>query len=301
MTRPARSRYRYTPGTSGRSSSFRRAGASGSIGSGAGHDQDLLQVFDAVAVRRRLLEAHLLGGRPHFGLQAADLRLDLLRTAADLLPLLLLQRHLEVVGLVDAPEDVVDRLDDRLGGDAVLLVIGPLDGAPAAGLVESGAHRVGRPVGVHQDPAVDVAGGAAAGLDERAGRAQVPFLVGVENRHERHLRQVETLAQEVDADQDVELPLPEIPEDVDPLQGVDFGVQVLDAHAQIAVVAGQLLGHPLGERGDEDALPLLDALPDLVQEIVHLVAHRTDLDHRIHQAGRPDDLLDDLPLRHPQL
>src|SRR6266850_2570245 len=137
MTRPARSRYRYTPGTSGRSSSFRRAGASGSIGSGAGHDQDLLQVSDAVAERRRLLEAHRLGGGPHIGLQAGDLRLDLLRTAADLLPLLLLQRHLQVVGLVDAPEDVVDRLDDRLGGDAVLLVVGPLDGAPTTNLIKN--------------------------------------------------------------------------------------------------------------------------------------------------------------------
>src|SRR5467141_4120680 len=152
MTRPARSRYRYTPGASGRSSSFRRAGASGSIGSGAGHDQNLLQIPDAVAERGRLLEAHLLGGGPHIGLQAGDLGLDLLRPAADLLPLLLLQRHLQVVGLVDAPEDVVDRLDDRLGGDAVLLVVGPLDGAPAVGLVESGAHRVGRPVGVNKDP-----------------------------------------------------------------------------------------------------------------------------------------------------
>src|SRR5437762_13596835 len=148
MTWPARSRYRYTPGASGRSSSFRRAGASGSIGSGAGHDQDLLQGIDAVAECRRLLETHALRGRTHVGLQAGDLRLDLLRPAADLLPLLLLQRHLEVVGLVDAPEDVVDRLDDRLGGDAVLLVVGVLDGAPAVRLVDSGAHRVGRPVGV---------------------------------------------------------------------------------------------------------------------------------------------------------
>src|SRR6266704_6549842 len=107
MTRPARSRYRYTPGASGRSSSFRRAGASGSIGSGAGHDQDLLQVLDAVAERGRLLEAHLLGGGPHVGLQAGDLGLDLLGTAPDLLPLLRLQRYLQVVRLVDAPQDVV--------------------------------------------------------------------------------------------------------------------------------------------------------------------------------------------------
>ena len=71
--------------------------------------------------------------------------------------------------------------------------------APAVGLANRGPHRVGHRVSVHDDPAVDVAGGAAGRLDQRAGRSQEAFLVGVEDRDERHLRQVEPFAQQVDA------------------------------------------------------------------------------------------------------
>ena len=40
---------------------------------------------------------------------------------------------------------------------------------------------------------------------------------------------------------------------------------------------------------------------DLVQQVVHLAAHRADVHLGIHQAGGPDDLLDDDALREPQL
>src|SRR3989304_4964500 len=65
------------------------------------------------------------------------------------------------------------------------------------------AERVGADVGVHDDVAVDGAGGAADRLDERAAAAQKALLVSVEDADEAHLRQVEALAQQVDADDDV--------------------------------------------------------------------------------------------------
>jgi hypothetical protein len=100
----------------------------------------------------------------------------------------------------------------------------------------------------------DVAGGAADGLDERARAAQEALLVGVEDRHQGDLGQVEALAQQVDADQHVELAAAQIAQDLDALEGVDVAVQVADAHAELGVVLGEILGHALGERGDEHAL-----------------------------------------------
>ena len=51
--------------------------------------------------------------------------------------------------------------------------------------------------------------------------AQEALLVRVEDRDERDLRQVEPLAQEVDADEDVEDAAAEVAEDLDALERLD--------------------------------------------------------------------------------
>ncbi len=151
----------------------------------------------------------------------------------------------------------------------------------------------GHIVRVHDGPAVHVARGAADRLDQRAAGAQEAFLVGVQNRHQRHLREIETLAQQVDADQDVELALPQVAQDLNALERVDIRVEVADLHPQLLIVLRQVLRHPLGQRRDEHPLACRRARADLGQQIVHLAADRPHLDDGIEQAGRPDDLLDD--------
>ena len=133
-------------------------------------------------------------------------------------------------------------------------------------------------------------------ISERSA-AQEAFLVGVEDADERDLGNVEALAKQVDADEHVELAAPQIADDLDALERVDVGVEVADADADLAVVLGQILGHALGQRGDEHAVALLGALADLGEQVVDLVRDRADLDLGIEQAGRPDDLLDDDALR----
>ncbi len=166
-----------------------------------------------------------------------------------------------------------------------------LDGASPLGLAQGGRHRVGHLVPVHDHFPVHVAGGPARGLDQRRPRPQIAFLVGVEDGHQRHLGDVEPLAQQVDADQRVELAEAQVADDGGPVEGVDVRVQVAHAQAELLVVLGQVLGHPLGERGHQHPLLALGPGPDLVQEVVHLVAGRPHGDLGVHQAGGPDDLL----------
>ena len=175
----------------------------------------------------------------------------------------------------------------------MLLVVGQLDRAAPVGLRERLAHRVGLLVGVHDHPALDVAGGPADRLDQRGLPAQEALLVGVEDRHERDLRQIEALAQEVDADEHVVLAEAQVADDLDALERVDLGVQVADLEAHLQQVVGEVLAHLLGQRGHQHALVLVDALADLVHEVVDLVARLAHVDLGVDDAGRADDLLDD--------
>ena len=86
------------------------------------------------------------------------------------------------------------------------MVVLELLGSAAVGFGDGHAHGIGHGVGVKNRLAVKVARGAAHGLDERARRAQKPFLVGVENCNQGNLRQVQSLAQEIDPDEHVEFP-----------------------------------------------------------------------------------------------
>ena len=115
------------------------------------------------------------------------------------------------------PLTIVGRLD------AVLRVVALLDRAPAVRLVDRRPHRIGDAVGVHDDLAADVAGRPADHLDERPGAPQEALLVRVEDGDERDLGQVDALAQQVDADDDVVDAEPQVAQDRDPLERVDLG------------------------------------------------------------------------------
>ena len=106
-----------------------------------------------------------------------------------------------------------------------------------------------------------------------------------------HSGNVETLAQQVDADQRVESAEPQIADDLDALDGVDVGMHVADADALLVQIFGQVLGHALGEHGDQAAVALLRHRAHLADQIVDLRARRPDVDRRIDQAGRADHLL----------
>ena len=86
-----------------------------------------------------------------------------------------------------------------------------------------------------------------------------PSLSASRMRHQGHLGQVEALAQQVDADQHVELAQPQLAQELDASQGVDLGVQVAHPDPVLQQVVGEVLGHPLGQRRDQHALVALGA------------------------------------------
>src|SRR5438105_3861414 len=265
------------------------------LGRALGEGEELAaELLDLVPELRRILEPELLGGREHLLLEVDDEALYL--AAAHALHLAATAaapaRHVRLLER-EKLRDVGDALDDRHRRHPVLLVVGELDGPAAARLVERPLDRLRELVRVHEHPAVHVPRRAAYRLDQRRLPAQEALLVGVENRDERDLRQVEALAEQVDADEHVVLPQTQLADDLDPLQRVDLGVEVARLHARLEQVVGQVLGHLLRQRRDEHPLAGLLAPADLVQQVVDLVPRRAQLDLRVDEEGRADQLLGD--------
>ena len=72
-------------------------------------------------------------------------------------------------------------------------------------------------------------------------------------------------------------------------------MQIAHFDVHFAQIGGQALGHLFGQRRDQHAIAFARGLDDLGVEIVHLSGGGANVDFGIEQAGRTDDLLDDLP------
>ena len=111
--------------------------------------------------------------------------------------------------------------------------------------------------------------------------AQEALFIGVQDGHERHLGQIESLTQKVDAHEHVELAPAQIAQDLRALQGGDVRVHVARLHALVEQVVGQVLRHLLRERRDEHALVARRPLLRLVDDVVDLAGARAHDDLRI--------------------
>ena len=163
--------------------------------------------------------------------------------------------------------------------------------APAVGFLQRRTDRTGAPVRVQDGHSVEIARGPSDGLDQRAFGTQKPFLVGIEDRHQRNLGHVQTFAQEVDAHQHVEHAQAQIANDLDPFHRVDVRVQVANPDAVLLEELGQVFSHALGQRRNQDPFLALHAQADLRQHIVNLAGSGTHVHARIDQAGGTHDLL----------
>src|SRR5262245_45149856 len=171
------------------------------LGGGVVDDRELggAQALDLVAQPRGFLEVEIGGGRAHARLEVGDHRLEIVADGGS--GLLVADagkpaagRDQHVVALVDRLQNVGDVAAHALRRDAVRGVERFLLFTPPIGLGDGALHRAGHGVGIEDDTAVDVARGAADGLNERGLAAQESLLVGVEDRNQRAFRNVEALA-----------------------------------------------------------------------------------------------------------
>ena len=86
----------------------------------------------------------------------------------------------------------------------------------------------------------------------------------------------------------------QVAQNLDALQGVNVRVQVVHLDVDLAQIVGQVLGHALGQRGDEHALAPRRAQANLPDQVINLALGWPHNHLRVHQAGGADNLFDDL-------
>ena len=179
----------------------------------------------------------------------------------------------------------------------MLLVVLHLFLSTPVGLVHGLPHAVGDLVCIENNPAIHVTCCPARRLREGAVGTEEPLLVGIQHRYQRYLRQVQSFAQQVDADQHIKEATAQFRHDLHPLKGLHIGVDVVASYVVPCQVLGQLFRHPLGKRGDQYPFILLHAHLNLLHQVVYLVEAGTHIDGRVKQAGGANQLIHHDPFR----
>ena len=143
---------------------------------------------------------------------------------------------------------IAHRLFDRLRRDPVRLIVLLLQRTAAVRFVDRRAHGIRYRIRIHDHMPLRIAGGAADRLDQRRLRTQEAFLIRIQDRYQRNLRNIQPLPQKVNANQHVEHIQTHIPDDLRPLQRVNVGMQVLYPDPHFTHIIGQILRHPLRQR-----------------------------------------------------
>ena len=121
--------------------------------------------------------------------------------------------------------------------------------------------------------------------------AQETLFVGIEDSHERHLGQVQTLAQEIDTDEHIIYAGAEVIEDANAVHRIYIAMNVSRLDTELDKVVIELLSHALGQRGHESTLTALGAQHYLLKQVIDLVHSGSYLDDGVKKARWAYELL----------
>ena len=173
----------------------------------------------------------------------------------------------------------------------VLLIVRLLFFAAAVGFVNRALHAVGNAVGIHNNTTVRITRCTADGLNHRRITAQKAFLVRIQNRNQRYLRQIKAFAQQVNAYQHIKLTGTQAVNNFRSLNRSDFRMQIAHTHTCLLQIFRQILCHALRQCSHQHTLARGGNLIDFAQQIINLSLNRADFNLRVQQACRADNLL----------
>ena len=140
----------------------------------------------------------------------------------------------------------------------MLFIICHLDCPTAGSFIDSALHGLGHGVRIHNHMSLTVAGCPTDGLDQATLVAEETFLVCIKNCHQTNLGNVDSLAQQVNPNQNVKDTQAQVSNNLGSLQGLDIRVHVLDLDTHFLEVVRQIFRHLLGQGCDKGPLILFD-------------------------------------------
>jgi len=170
-------------------------------------------------------------------------------------------------------------------------IVGMLLFAPTVGFTNRAFHRAGHAICIHDDPPIGVARGPANGLNQRRFRPQKALLICIEDRNQTALRDIETLAQKVDAKQDIKGAQPQIPQYLNALNRIDIAVHVAHPNALLMQIFGEIFSHAFRQCCGQNPLSHRCDFAYLIEKIIHLRFHGTNFHRWVKQARGTNHLL----------
>ena len=130
---------------------------------------------------------------------------------------------------------------------------------PAPGRFADGPfHGSCNGIRIHDHPAVGIPGRPPDGLDHSSVAAEEPFLVGIQDGYQAHFRHVQPFSEQVDTHQYIELPGPQVMDDLRPFDGGNVRMEVADSDPGSGKVFRQVFCHFLGQGGNKGSFILFN-------------------------------------------
>src|SRR5713101_8371811 len=141
------------------------------------------QIFDRIAQLGCFFKLEALGGLAHVALKFGDVGVQLFLRfkVRDSIRSI---NKVRIVGLHNLGQRHIQRPDNALRGNAVFLVVSPLQGAAAISFIHRFLHGISNAIGVENRSSVEVARAAAHGLNQRTRGTQEALFIGIENGDE---------------------------------------------------------------------------------------------------------------------
>ena len=163
----------------------------------------LLQALDFIAQAGRFFKIKIGCCITHVFFQSLKMSLEVVANQRAFV-LIKPRIHSHMIGLIDTAQDIADVLFDRLRCDAIGLVIRHLFFAAAVGLGNGPLHGAGNLICIKDYFAVDIARGAANGLNQTRLGPQKTLFIRIQNCHHATFRNIQSFTQQVNSNEHIE-------------------------------------------------------------------------------------------------
>ena len=173
----------------------------------------------------------------------------------------------------------------------MFLIICHLNCTAALRFIQCQTHGIRNRICIHDNMTFTVSRRTSDGLNQRSFRTKKSFLVRIQNRHQRNLRNIQPLSQKVDSNQYIKHIQTQIPDNFCTLQRINIRMQIFDPNTDLTHIIGQIFCHFLCQCRNQNFMTARCFFIDFADQVINLPLHRTHFHIRIQQTCRPDDLL----------